>query len=102
MTQALEIPMHHFVRAADIKPTTAFARHASGYRRCALSDRSVGAVHTGWGLCELDAGGRIDRVQVYTVARTPSDPRVGALEAGRLEAIAARVRAAGFAADVYV
>ena len=52
--------MHHVLRAADAKPTAAFPRHASGYRRFALSDRSVGAVHTGWGLCELDAGGHID------------------------------------------
>ena len=52
--------MHHFIRAADIKPTPAFPKHAAGYRRFALSDRSVGAVHTGWGLCELDAGGRVD------------------------------------------
>jgi wyosine [tRNA(Phe)-imidazoG37] synthetase (radical SAM superfamily) len=48
------------------------------------------------------AGGRIDRVQVYTVARTPSDPRVGALAAAQLATIAARVRAAGFVADVFV
>ncbi len=52
--------MHHFIRAADVKPTPAFPQHATAYRRFALSDRSVGAVHTGWGLCELDAGGRID------------------------------------------
>lgn len=47
------------------------------------------------------AGGRVGQVQVYTVARPPSDPRVGALDRDRLEAIAARVRGAGFAADVY-
>jgi quercetin dioxygenase-like cupin family protein len=52
--------MHHFVRAADVELTTAFPRHSSGYRRFSLSDRSVGAVHTGWGLSELDAGGKID------------------------------------------
>ena len=52
--------MHHFVRAADIKPRAAFSHNASGYRRFALSDRSVGAVHSGWGLCELDAGGHVD------------------------------------------
>ena len=55
-----EVVMHHFIRAADIKPTPAFPKHSTGYRRFALSDRSVGAVHTGWGLCELDAGGRVD------------------------------------------
>jgi quercetin dioxygenase-like cupin family protein len=52
--------MHHFVRAADIQPSPAFSENASGYRRYALSDRSVGAVHTGWGLCEIDAGGHVD------------------------------------------
>ena len=52
--------MHHFIRAAEIKPAPAFRDNAAGYRRFALSDRSVGAVHTGWGLCELDTGGRVD------------------------------------------
>ena len=47
--------MHHFIRAADIEPAPAFPDNASAYRRFALSDRSVGAVHTGWGLCALDA-----------------------------------------------
>ena len=46
-------------------------------------------------------GGRIGHVQVYTVARAPSDPRCGPLEATRLEAIAARARAAGLDATVY-
>ncbi|HEX7237239.1 MAG TPA: cupin domain-containing protein, partial [Gammaproteobacteria bacterium] len=52
--------LHHFIRAADVKPTPAFPKHAKGYRRFALSDRSIGAVHTGWGLSELDAGGKVD------------------------------------------
>jgi wyosine [tRNA(Phe)-imidazoG37] synthetase (radical SAM superfamily) len=47
------------------------------------------------------AGGRIDRVQVYTVARPPADPRVGALGDDRLEEIADRVRALGLPAEVY-
>ena len=46
-------------------------------------------------------GGRVDHVQVYTVARTPSDPRCGPLDAARLEAIAASARDAGFTAAVY-
>jgi wyosine [tRNA(Phe)-imidazoG37] synthetase (radical SAM superfamily) len=49
----------------------------------------------------VDRGGRIDHVQVYTVARTPSDPRCGPLDGDRLEAIAAAARAAGLAAAVY-
>jgi len=53
-------------------------------------------------MCELvTQGGRIDHVQVYTVARKPSDPRCGPLDAERLEAIAARARAAGLVASVY-
>jgi len=49
----------------------------------------------------VDRGGRIEHVQVYTVARTPSDPRAGALPGGRLEAIAAAARARGLDAAVY-
>jgi wyosine [tRNA(Phe)-imidazoG37] synthetase (radical SAM superfamily) len=46
-------------------------------------------------------GGRVDHVQVYTVARTPSDPRCGPVDADRLEAIAAAARAAGLDAAAY-
>jgi mannose-6-phosphate isomerase-like protein (cupin superfamily) len=53
--------MHHFIPAADIRPTAAFPENASGYRRFALSDRDCGAVHSGWGFCELDAGGHVDQ-----------------------------------------
>jgi len=49
----------------------------------------------------VTGGGRIDHVQVYTVARAPSDPRCGPLDPKHLEAIAARVRDAGLAAAVY-
>ena len=49
----------------------------------------------------VDQGGRIDHVQVYTVARAPSDPRCAPLDAVRLEAIAAKAREAGLAAAVY-
>ena len=52
--------MDHFIRAADIQPTAAFPGQSSCYRRFALSERSVGAVHTGWGLCEMDGGGHLD------------------------------------------
>ena len=54
------IRMHHFIRAVDAQPRPAFPRNAAGYRRFALSDRSVGAVHSGWGLTELDAGGHLN------------------------------------------
>ncbi len=46
-------------------------------------------------------GGRIDHVQVYTVARAPSDPRFTALGRERLEAIAESARQAGVDAAVY-
>jgi wyosine [tRNA(Phe)-imidazoG37] synthetase (radical SAM superfamily) len=46
-------------------------------------------------------GGRIDHVQVYTVARAPSDPRCGPLGVERLETIAAAARRAGLDAAVY-
>jgi wyosine [tRNA(Phe)-imidazoG37] synthetase (radical SAM superfamily) len=46
-------------------------------------------------------GGRIEHVQVYSVARRPSDPRCGPLAPERLEAIAEQARAAGLSATVY-
>jgi len=46
-------------------------------------------------------GGRIDHVQVYTVARRPADARVTALPAERLQAIARAARGAGVDARVY-
>ncbi|MEE2760784.1 MAG: cupin domain-containing protein [Pseudomonadota bacterium] len=52
--------MHHILRAADVRPSPAFPDHRSQYRRFTLCDHSVGAVHTGWGRCEMDAGGHLD------------------------------------------
>ena len=49
----------------------------------------------------LDAGGKVDRVQVYTVSRKPADPRVGPLSVARLEEIASSVRAVGLRAEVF-
>ena len=49
----------------------------------------------------VEQGGRIEHVQVYTVARTPADPRVGALSQDRLQTIAAAARAKGFDVAVY-
>ncbi len=49
----------------------------------------------------LEAGGRLDAVQVYTVARRPADPRVTPVPADRLEAIADRVRALGVPVSVH-
>jgi wyosine [tRNA(Phe)-imidazoG37] synthetase (radical SAM superfamily) len=47
------------------------------------------------------AGGRIRLVQVYTVARKPSDPRCEPLPRETLDAIAERVRAIGLSAETY-
>ena len=49
----------------------------------------------------LAAGGVIDRVQVYTVARRPAQPSVGPLDAARLDTIAARARALGLTVEVH-
>ncbi len=50
-------------------------------------------------LCQ--AGGTIARVQVYTVARRPADPRVSALDRPLLDQIAARAHALGLAVEVF-
>jgi wyosine [tRNA(Phe)-imidazoG37] synthetase (radical SAM superfamily) len=47
------------------------------------------------------AGGRIDRVQVYTIARPPADPRVGALPRTALAGIAERVKSLGIATEIH-
>jgi len=51
-----------------------------------------------WGLCIgsiLAQGGTIEQVQVYSVARTPADARVGVVPVARLQQIADRARAHG-------
>src|SRR2546423_15381557 len=53
--------MHHFIRACDIRPEPAFSSEASGYRRGSLSGRDCGAVHSGWGMCELDPKGHVNQ-----------------------------------------
>jgi wyosine [tRNA(Phe)-imidazoG37] synthetase (radical SAM superfamily) len=49
----------------------------------------------------LAAGGTIDHVQVYTVARAPSDPRCEPLDRERLDAIAEAAREVGVRAVAY-
>jgi wyosine [tRNA(Phe)-imidazoG37] synthetase (radical SAM superfamily) len=49
----------------------------------------------------LGGGGTIDRVQVYSVARRPSDPRVGPLPLSRLEQVAERARRLGLRVEVH-
>jgi quercetin dioxygenase-like cupin family protein len=53
--------MHHVLRARDARPEAAYRGHSKGFSRCSVVDGSVGSVHMGVGLCELKAGGRIDR-----------------------------------------
>jgi quercetin dioxygenase-like cupin family protein len=53
--------MHHVLRAGDARPAPAYRGHSKGFSRCSVVDGSVGSVHMGVGLCELKAGGRIDR-----------------------------------------
>src|SRR3974390_1496995 len=52
--------MHHVVRAAAVEYLPAYPGHSSGFKRWAAVGRAVGATHTGFGLCLLEAGGRID------------------------------------------
>jgi quercetin dioxygenase-like cupin family protein len=52
--------VHHVVRAAEVRHQTAYPQHSAGFKRHAAIDRSVGATHTGLGLCSLDPSGRID------------------------------------------
>ncbi len=49
----------------------------------------------------VEAGGAIDLVQIYTVARRPADPEIEALPRERLEAIQAAVASRGLRAEVY-
>lgn len=49
----------------------------------------------------IAAAGTLDHVQIYTVARRPSDAAVGPLPKARLDAIAERVRARGLVAESY-
>ncbi len=49
----------------------------------------------------VEGGARIERVQVYTVARKPADPTLEALSVTQLEAIADRARALGLMAEIY-
>ncbi len=54
----------HVVRRADeanFKVPAEFAGASDGFRRWSIVDEDVASVHTGFGLCELDAGGSIAR-----------------------------------------
>jgi quercetin dioxygenase-like cupin family protein len=51
---------HHVTRASDIRPIALYEGNSVNFARAAVVDRSIGAVHTALGLCELGAGGHID------------------------------------------
>jgi hypothetical protein len=59
------------------------------------------AAHVGECATSWPDGGRIDRVQVYTVSRQPADPRMGSLPVERLEEIASSVRGLGLSTEVF-
>jgi quercetin dioxygenase-like cupin family protein len=54
--------VHHVTRfdPAELEVPAPYEGRSDGYRRVSHIDRSVGAVHTGFGTCELAAGGSID------------------------------------------
>jgi quercetin dioxygenase-like cupin family protein len=54
-------PMHHLIRANEIKLSPGCPGNSKSYSRCSLSGRSTGAVHAGVGLCALGAGGILNR-----------------------------------------
>jgi quercetin dioxygenase-like cupin family protein len=54
--------VHHVTQfdPAGLKTPVPYEAHSLGYRRAAHIDRAVGAVHTGFGTCELAAGGSVE------------------------------------------
>ena len=52
--------MHHMRTAAELRLAPAYHGHSAQFSRCSLVDHTVGSVHMGFGLCALEAGGRID------------------------------------------
>jgi quercetin dioxygenase-like cupin family protein len=51
--------VHHVTRASAVQYSPAYPGHSSGFKRHAAVDRSVGSVHTEFGLCLLETGGQI-------------------------------------------
>jgi quercetin dioxygenase-like cupin family protein len=54
--------MHHVTRfdPGELAVPHGYGEHSAGYRRASHIDRGVGAVHTGFGTCEVEPGGGID------------------------------------------
>ncbi|MGJ8623530.1 MAG: cupin domain-containing protein [Yoonia sp.] len=53
--------MHHVAFSKDIQAKPMYGANAQGFRRASIVDRTVGAVHTSFSRCVLDAGGHVDR-----------------------------------------
>jgi quercetin dioxygenase-like cupin family protein len=62
MTQTVAQRRHHVTRfePSDLAIPRDYEAGSAGYRRASHIDRSVGAVHTGFGTCELASQGRIE------------------------------------------
>ncbi|HEX7733740.1 MAG TPA: cupin domain-containing protein [Ktedonobacteraceae bacterium] len=54
--------MHHIINYAQtpFQLPPVYEAHSQGYTRIALADHTIGAVHTGLGLCHLEAGGTLN------------------------------------------
>lgn len=54
--------MHHIINYAQTPFQTppTYEAQSQGYTRISLADHTIGAVHTGLGLCRLEAGGTLD------------------------------------------
>lgn len=71
--------MHHVTRfdPAELSVPDGYDDHAAGYRRASHIDRDIGAIHTGFGTCEIEARGGIDphvhsyEELVYVIAGHP-------------------------------
>jgi mannose-6-phosphate isomerase-like protein (cupin superfamily) len=62
MTTLAQAPRYHVTRfdPGDIAVPHGYDGHHKGYGRASHIDRSIGAVHTGFGTCELAAGGTLE------------------------------------------
>ena len=53
-------PVHHVLRAEEIRPRPAYPDASAGFARCSVVDAAAGSVHMAVGVCILDAHGSID------------------------------------------
>jgi mannose-6-phosphate isomerase-like protein (cupin superfamily) len=54
--------MHLYVERSKLKATVpwGYDKHSQGYQRTTLVDHTLGSVHQGTGICELEPGGSVD------------------------------------------